>query len=142
MQVLPCARCDHRCHCSLKTALHQTVLLTVGQILTLLPVTPPATEDGSHHDSLRQSFVPIAAPSMTEQEAVQQCVLQCRPSSRFPSALMWPSIRGMPLNEFTTEGNFTCAFPTLFPMHSSWLLLGPTSGPSNYRQLLQIHDAV
>ena len=28
---------------------------------------------------------------------------------------MWPTIGGMPLNEFTTEGYFTCAFPTLFP---------------------------
>ena len=28
---------------------------------------------------------------------------------------MWPSIVGMPINEFTTEGYFTCAFPTHFP---------------------------
>ena len=74
-----------------------------------------ATEDESHHDSLPQSFVPIAAPSMTEQEAVQQCVQQCQASSRSPTVLMWPSIGGMPLNEFTSEGYFTCAFPTLFP---------------------------
>ena len=25
------------------------------------------------------------------------------------------SIGGVPINEFTTEGNFSCAFPTLFP---------------------------
>ena len=38
-------------------------------------------------------------------------------SSRSPSSatLMWPSIGGMPINEFTTEDYFTCAFPTLFP---------------------------
>ena len=67
------------------------------------------------HDHLPQSFVPIAAPSMTEQEAVQQCVQQSQTSSLSLTALMWPSIGGMPLNEFTTEGYFTCAFPTLFP---------------------------
>ena len=50
-------------------------------------------------------------PSMTEQEAAQQSVQQRQTSP----ALMWPSIGGMPLNEFTTEGYFTCAFPTLFP---------------------------
>ena len=29
--------------------------------------------------------------------------------------MMWPSIGGVPINEFTTEGYFSCAFPTLFP---------------------------
>ena len=28
---------------------------------------------------------------------------------------MWPTIGGTPINEFTTEGYFSCAFPTLFP---------------------------
>ena len=58
------------------------------------------------------SFVPIAAPSMTEQEAVQQCVQQCQASSLSTTALMWPSIGGMPVNELTTEDYFSCAFPT------------------------------
>ena len=67
------------------------------------------------HDDLPQSFVPVAAPSMTEQEAVQQSVQQRQSSSSSHPALMWPSIEGVPLNEFTTEGYFTRAFPTLFP---------------------------
>ena len=29
--------------------------------------------------------------------------------------MMWPSIGGVLINEFTTEGYFSCAFPTLFP---------------------------
>ena len=66
-------------------------------------------------DHLSESFVPIAAPSMTEQEAVHQSVQHRQSSSTSHAALMWPSIGGMPLNEFTTEGYFTCAFPTLFP---------------------------
>ena len=69
----------------------------------------PTDEDDDH---LPQSFIPVAAPSITEQEAVQQTVQQ----SQLPaSTLMRPSIGGVPLNEFTTEGYFTCAFPTLFP---------------------------
>ena len=56
--------------------------------------------------------------SMTEQQAVVKSMEE-RQSSSSPSSssatLMWPSIGGMPINEFTTEGYFTCAFPTLFP---------------------------
>ena len=67
---------------------------------------------------LPQLFVPTAMRSMTEQEAVMKSVEE-RQSSSSPSSssatLMWPSIGGMPINEFTTEGYFTCVFPTLFP---------------------------
>ena len=66
---------------------------------------------------LPQLFVPTAMRPMTEQEAVVKSVEE-RQSSSSPSSssatLMWPSIGGMPINEFTTEGYFTCAFPTLF----------------------------
>ena len=67
---------------------------------------------------LPQSFVPTAIRSMTEQEAVVKSVEE-RQSSSSPSpssaTLMWPSIGGMSINEFTTEDYFTCVFPTLFP---------------------------
>ena len=75
-----------------------------------------AAEDGSCEEDLPQSFVLVAVPSMTEQETVQQSVQQ-RQSSQ--PTVMWPTIGGMPLNEFTTEGYFTCAFPTLFLETSS-----------------------
>ena len=71
-----------------------------------------AAEDDLCKEDLPQSFIPVAAPSMAEQETVQQSVQQ-RQSSQ--PTLMWPSIGGIPLNEFTTEVYFTCAFPTLFP---------------------------
>ena len=80
-----------------------------------LTATDPTAEDDLCNDHLPQSFVPVAAPSMTEQEAVQQSVRQRQSSSSSHAALMWPSIGGVPLNEFTTEGYSTCAFPTLFP---------------------------
>ena len=95
-----------------------------GNISQLVSVTEDTTTDSPStsdtaaaegdlcDEDLPQSFVPVAVPSMTEQETVQQSVQQ-RQSSH--PTLMWPTIGGMPLNEFTTEGYFTCAFPTLFP---------------------------
>ena len=72
----------------------------------------------SYSAHLLQSFVPTAMRSMTEQEAVVKSVEE-RQSSSSPSpssaTLMLPSIRGMLVNEFTSEGCFTCGFPTLFP---------------------------
>ena len=72
----------------------------------------------SYSAHLPQSFVPTAMRSMSEQEAVVKSVEE-RQSSSSPSplsaTLMWPSIGGMRINEFTTEGYFTCVFPTLFP---------------------------
>ena len=94
-----------------------------------------ADEDDLCDEHLPQSFVPVAATSMTEQETVQQSVQQRQYSQ---PALMWPTIGGIPLNEFTTEGYFTCAFPT----HWSWRLPRPASGTSHHRQLLQAPDAV
>ena len=80
------------------------------------PVGSNATsEDTLYDEHLPQSFVPHSVPSMTEQEAVQQSVEQRQSSSSSPATMMWPSIGGVPINEFTTEGYFTCALPTLFP---------------------------
>lgn len=79
------------------------------------------------------SHVPIAAPSMTEQEAVQQSVEQFQAGS-FHTPLMWPSIGGMLLNEFTTESYFLC-LPHPLPYWSSWLP-GPTLDTSDHRELL------
>ena len=77
----------------------------------------PAQGDESYDGHLTQSFVPTAIRSMTEQEAARQSMQQRESgqSSSTPSAVMWPTIGGAPINEFTTEGYFSCAFPTLFP---------------------------
>ena len=48
-----------------------------------------AAEDDLCEEDLPQSFVPVAAPSMTEQESVQQSVQQHQSSQ---PTLMWPSI--------------------------------------------------
>ena len=78
---------------------------------------PDATPESSdpYDAHLAQSFVPIATCSMTEQEAVRHSVHQRQSCSPTHATLMWPTIGGTPINEFTTEGYFSCAFPTLFP---------------------------
>jgi hypothetical protein len=77
-----------------------------------------STTEDLYDAHLPRSFVPSTVPSMTEQEAVCHSV-QERQSNRSatapPATVMWPSIGGTPINEFTTEGYFSCAFPTLFP---------------------------
>ena len=120
---------NHKYYQSLGITINTTALAQLpedGAVSTLVSVTEdcstpdtvssasntPATSE-VQDDHLSHSFVPIAVPSMTEQEAVQQAVAQHQSTSHTP--LMWPSIGGMPLNEFTTEGYFSCAFPTLFP---------------------------
>ena len=74
-----------------------------------------SNDDPACSDHLAQSFVPIAARSLTEQESIRQAV-QDRPSYQPPTtSAMWPTIGGTPINEFTTEDYFSYAFPTLFP---------------------------
>ena len=100
--------------------------------------TPATSEVQDNHIS--HSFVPMAVPSMTEQEAVQQAVAQHQ-SSHTP--LMWPSIGGMPLNEFTTEGYFSCAFPTLFPTGAADFLgerQVPVTIGNYFKHLMQYDD--
>ena len=100
-----------------------------------------AQKDVAIEDNLPQSFVPLAAPSMTEQKAVQHSV-QERQSNSSNTPLMWPSIGGVPLNEFTTEGYFTCAFPTLFPTGAGDFL-GQCQVPvtiGNYLKYLMQYD--
>ena len=93
-----------------------------GNLSTLTSVqpNPPSTEQGAQASGedpygahMSQSFVPNAVRPRTEQETVRQSVQDRQTASS--STLMWPTIGGTPINEFTTEGYFSMAFPTLFP---------------------------
>ena len=64
------------------------------------------------HD--RGSFVPVAARKLTEEESVRKSVAE-RQSPTSEQILPWPSRGETPINEFTTEGYISCAFPTLLP---------------------------
>ena len=71
---------------------------------------PPEDQYGA---KLSTSFVPNATQQKTEQETVQQSLQYLQSGSSH--TLMWPTIGSAPINEFTTEGYFSMAFPTLFP---------------------------
>ena len=76
------------------------------------------SEDGDIYSTiLSGSFVPSATQRMTEQETVQQSVQQrqSRQQAVAPPTISWPPSGSTPINEFTTEGYNSCAFPTLFP---------------------------
>ena len=60
------------------------------------------------------TFVPIAARKITEQESIKNSILE-RLSSTCKKTVPWPSRGASSVNEFTTEGYISCAFPTLLP---------------------------
>ena len=84
--------------------------------LTLLQLEETTEGDPSqdlYRAHLPSSFVPNAVQHQTEQETVRRSIQERQGGSTH--TLMWPTIGGTPINEFTTEGYFSMAFPTLFP---------------------------
>ena len=101
----------------------QTQLPQDGDLSTLTSVhaDSPSTEQraqSSEEDPyeayLMQPFIPNAVRSQTEQEIIRESI-QNRQTHVSSSTLMWPTIGRTPINEFTTEGYFSMAFPTFFP---------------------------
>ena len=97
--------------------------LTLLPQMDLLPQLPPHLQaalllpPALHQMILFPPPAPLLLQSITEQEVVVKSVEECQSScsaSPSPATLMWPTIGGMPVNEFTTEGYIACAFPTLF----------------------------
>ena len=58
------------------------------------------SDDDLYDAHLARSFVPVATQSMSD-----------HPSASPTSTVMWSSSGGSPINKFTTEGCFTCAYP-------------------------------
>ena len=74
---------------------------------------PSAQQDIAPQDTpLASTFIPMPTTGRTEQQTIRQSVQQ---QQHEPAILSWPSSSGSPINEFTTEGYMSCAFPTLFP---------------------------
>ena len=61
------------------------------------------------------TFVPVLAPKLSEQETIKESVKERQSKSRTEQVVPWPKNGEAPINEFTTEGYISCAFPTLFP---------------------------
>lgn len=63
----------------------------------------------SHNATLSRILIPGLYRTLNEHQTIQQSLQQSSP------ILTWPRTTQSPINEFTTEGHFTCAFPVLFP---------------------------
>ena len=66
------------------------------------------TEEDPEH--LTTTFVPGNYRSMTEEENIRRSSEESSSNS-----VTWPTRGHNPINEFSSEGYFSCAFPTLFP---------------------------
>lgn len=77
-------------------------------------VSTAAPED-PHNSHLSQSFVPSVHHTMTKEESISHAL---HSNSMFP----WPVTQQNPVNEFNSEGYFSCAFPTLFPTRKAEFL--------------------
>ena len=110
------------------------------EITIVIILGSTAQDSDVQDDHLPRSFVPFLSPSFTEEEAVRHSVQQRQQAS---STLMWPSIGGTPINEFTTEGYFSCAFPTLFPTGDAEFLggrLNPITIGNYFKHLMMYND--
>ena len=70
-----------------------------------------SAQNDDDDSNLQSTFVLTSARTFTEQQMIHQSIVHSQSSH---SQVNWPTTRG-PINEFTTEGYISCAFPTLFP---------------------------
>ena len=123
-----------------------------GELTTHLPTTnissselddtPPVQEnDGDPVNAhLGSTFVLLPSRGMTEQLVIQQSILQTTPAT---PVVNWPSANSTPINEFTTEGYMSCAFPTLFPTGAADFLApwqASVTIASYFKHMLLYHD--
>ena len=105
-----------------------------GDLTYLVSVTieSSATDEEQHNIEgedpynahLSRTFIPNTIQRLTEQETVRQSV-QDRKQGRYssaPTTVLWPPAGTSPINEFTTEGYISGAFPTLFPTGAADLI--------------------
>ena len=88
-----------------------------GDISNLFVNVPLNQEEGpaQHHDDaytdrLGSTFVPMVTRGRTELQTIHSILDP--PSSQ---TISWPPAGVTPVNEFTTVGYISCAFPALFP---------------------------
>ncbi len=101
-------------------------------------VDMPARDDEDPHSAhIPSTFLPMPQRGVTEEEAIQQSVIQGN------NHVKWPSTTGNAVNEFTTEGYMSCAFPILFPTGMADFL-SPRQRPVTignfFKHLILFHD--
>ena len=69
-----------------------------------------SADDDDTIDRNCTSFIPVPQQEQTEIESIQSIIQE-----KSATPLPWPELSKSPINEFTTEGFATMAFPTLFP---------------------------
>lgn len=98
---------------------------------------PLQQNDDPHSAHLHSTFVPTMSRGLTEQQKIRQSILD----SQNLQHVNWPSSTGNPVNEFTTEGYMSCAFPTLFPTSAADFLRQCMVTIGNYcKHLILYHD--
>ncbi|CAG8693771.1 19013_t:CDS:2 [Cetraspora pellucida] len=63
-------------------------------------------------DIIMRNFVPTPAPSYNEEYAINNTLCQMQTEH---DPILWPTIKGNPVNEFNTPRYIACTFPTLYP---------------------------
>jgi len=113
-----------------------TDLLPVHVLPDELPEIVPQQDGDLDTLPLHSTFVPTTIRGLTEQQRIEESILN-------PQHVNWPSTTGNPVNEFTTEGYMSCAFPTLFPTGAADFLAPRqrivTIG-SYFKHLMLYHD--
>ena len=71
-------------------------------------------DDEDINPSDATTFVPVVARKLSENDTIRKTVRE-RGGGGSEQVLPWPKSRDEPINEFSTEGYISCAFPTLFP---------------------------
>lgn len=88
-----------------------------------------------HNSHLSQSFVPFVYHMMTEEESISHAL-------HSNSTVAWPARQQNPVNEFHSEGYFSCAFPILFPTGKAEFLAPRLNAViiGNYFKHLMLYD--
>ena len=97
-------------------------------------------QEDPYGDHLSITCVPCNYQSATEEENIRQLLQEGRSAS---STIAWPAKGQNPINEFSTEGYFSCAFPVLFPTGAADFLapcLNTVTIGNYFKRLLLYHD--
>lgn len=147
---------EHALHWLINNNIYYRNISIDDNALSLLPVDGDISEQCStvmitdrvqNEETLEESddahitttFVPILLPKQTEQDTIRETIH----SQTDCETIMWPSSSGNAISEFTTEGYFSLAFPTLYPTGSADFLaprIRPITIGNYYKHLMLYKD--